>query len=105
IDGRTVYHLHAESLDFGTAVEHARRVGVPALLALDFQERAQRLRALAKLLTDRKEELYAHTGATRLDSWIDIEGGAGTLFAYAGIGANELPSGNVLHEGPAIPLG
>jgi oxepin-CoA hydrolase/3-oxo-5,6-dehydrosuberyl-CoA semialdehyde dehydrogenase len=108
IDGRTVYHLHAESLDFGLAVEHARRVGVPALLALDFQQRAQRLRALAKLLADRKEELYAisaHTGATRSDSWIDIEGGAGTLFAYAGIGANELPSGNVVHEGPAVPLG
>ncbi|WP_284617229.1 phenylacetic acid degradation bifunctional protein PaaZ [Aquabacterium humicola] len=108
IDGRTVYHTHAEAIDFGEAVDHARRTGVPALLALDFQERAQRLRALAKHLTEHKEALYAvsaHTGATRSDSWIDIEGGAGTLIAYAGIGANELPSGNVVHEGPALPLG
>lgn len=108
IDGRTVYHTHAEGLDFGEAVDHARRRGIAALLALDFQARAQRLRALAKYLIERKEQLYAisaHTGATRADSWIDIEGGAGTLSAYANVGANELPSGNVVHEGPAMPLG
>ena len=108
IDGRAVFHTHAESLDFAEAVTHARSIGVPALLALDFQQRAQRLKDLARFLTERKEQLYAisaHSGATRNDSWIDIEGGAGTLFAYAGIGTNELPSGNVLHEGPAIPLG
>src|SRR5690606_25242430 len=55
-----------------------------------------------------KESLYqvsAHTGATRTDSWIDIDGGTGTLFAYAGVGASELPSGNILHEGPVVPLG
>jgi oxepin-CoA hydrolase/3-oxo-5,6-dehydrosuberyl-CoA semialdehyde dehydrogenase len=46
-----------------------------------------------------------HTGATRSDSWIDIEGGTGTLYAYASVGANELPSGNLIHEGPAVPLG
>jgi oxepin-CoA hydrolase / 3-oxo-5,6-dehydrosuberyl-CoA semialdehyde dehydrogenase len=108
VNGKAVYATHAEAIDFGEAVEHARRKGVPALLALDFQQRAQRLKALAKVLTERKEELYAvsaHTGATRADSWIDIEGGAGTLYAYSGIGSNELPSGNVVHEGPAMPLG
>ena len=108
IDGRTVAFAHADELDFGEAVDHARRVGVPALLALDFQQRAARLKALAKFLMERKEQLYAishHTGATRADSWIDIEGGAGTLFAYAGMGSNELPSGNLIHEGPAMPLG
>src|SRR5205085_2012730 len=90
------------------ALEDARRVGVPSLLALDFQQRAARLKALAKYLGEHKEELYAvsaHTGATRSDGWIDIEGGSGTLFAYAGIGNNELPSGNLVHEGPAVPLG
>ena len=108
IDGRTVAFAHADELDFGEAVDHARRVGVPALLALDFQQRAARLKALAKFLMERKEQLYAishHTGATRSDSWIDIEGGAGTLFAYASMGSNELPSGNLIHEGPAMPLG
>ncbi len=108
VNGKPVASAHADKLDFAQAVEHARRVGVPSLLALDFQQRAERLKALAKFLGERKEELYAisaHTGATRTDSWIDIEGGSGTLFAYAGIGANELPSGNVVHEGPAMPLG
>jgi oxepin-CoA hydrolase/3-oxo-5,6-dehydrosuberyl-CoA semialdehyde dehydrogenase len=108
LDGRPVSATHAEKIDFAEAVEHARRVGVPALMKTDFQQRAAILKALAKLLIERKEELYAvsaHTGATRADSWIDIEGGSGTLFAYAGVGSNELPSGNLVHEGPAMPLG
>jgi oxepin-CoA hydrolase/3-oxo-5,6-dehydrosuberyl-CoA semialdehyde dehydrogenase len=108
VNGRAVASTHAEAIDFAEAVDHARRVGGPKLLKLDFQQRAARLRALAKYLTERKEQLYAisaHTGATRADSWIDIEGGSGTLFAYAGVGGNELPSGNVVHEGPVVPLG
>ena len=108
VDGKPVYTTHAEPLDFAEAVHHARTAGLPGLLALDFQQRAARLRALAKYLTEHKEVLYAvsaHTGATRADSWIDIEGGAGTLSAYAAIGSNELPSGNLVHEGPAMPLG
>jgi oxepin-CoA hydrolase/3-oxo-5,6-dehydrosuberyl-CoA semialdehyde dehydrogenase len=108
INGRPVANTHAESIDFAEAVHHARRVGLPALMALDFQQRAERLKALAKYLNEHKESLYAisaHTGATRSDSWIDIEGGSGTLFAYASIGSNELPSGNLVHEGPAMSLG
>ena len=108
VDGRAVAHTHAEPLDFGAALQHARKVGLPALMALDFQQRAERLKALGKYLLEHKEALYAvsaHTGATRADGWIDIEGGAGTLFAYASIGGNDLPSGNLLHEGPALPLG
>ncbi|HSI57346.1 MAG TPA: phenylacetic acid degradation bifunctional protein PaaZ [Ideonella sp.] len=108
INGREVAATHVEGIDFGEAVAHARRVGGPGLLALDFQQRAVRLKALGAYLLEHKEALYAlshHTGATRADGWVDIEGGAGTLFAYASIGGNELPSGNVLHEGPAVPLG
>ena len=108
IDGSAVAHTHAETLDFAQAVHHARTVGVPALLRLDFQQRAGLLKALAGYLLERKEALYTlsrHTGATRADSWIDIEGGTGTLFAYAGVGAGDLPSGNVVHEGPALSLG
>jgi oxepin-CoA hydrolase/3-oxo-5,6-dehydrosuberyl-CoA semialdehyde dehydrogenase len=108
VNGNTIAHTHAEALDFGEAVEHARRKGLPALMAMDFQERAQRLKALAKYLLEHKDQLYAvsaHTGATKVDSWIDIEGGAGTLYAYASIGSNELPSGNLVHEGPAFAIG
>ncbi len=108
IDGQLVAHTHEEPVDFGQALAHARGAGLSALLALDFQQRAQRLKALAAYLNEHKEELYAlshHTGATRADGWIDIEGGTGTLYAYSGFGSNELPSGNVLHEGPAVSLG
>ena len=108
VNGKAVASTHAETLDFAEAVHHARTIGLPALLALDFQQRAERLKALAKYLATHKEKLYAislHTGATRADSWIDIEGGAGTLSAYAGMGSNELPSGNLIHEGPAMLLG
>ena len=108
IDGSAVAHTHAEAIDFAEAVHHARAVGLPALLKLDFQQRASLLKALAAYLLERKEALYTlsrHTGATRADSWIDIEGGTGTLFAYASVAGNELPSGNVVHEGPAMPLG
>ncbi len=108
IDGRVVAHTHAEGIDFGEALEHARRRGLPALMALDFQQRAARLKALAAYLSERREQLYAvshHTGATRADGWIDIEGGTGTLYAYASVGSNDLPSGNLVHEGPPIPLG
>jgi oxepin-CoA hydrolase/3-oxo-5,6-dehydrosuberyl-CoA semialdehyde dehydrogenase len=108
VNGETVAWTHADAPDFGEAVMHARRRGVPALMALDFQQRAARLKAIAAYLNERKEALYTlsrHTGATRADSWIDIEGGTGTLYAYAGMGSNELPSGNLLHEGPAISLG
>jgi len=108
IDGRPVASMHAEVIDFGEALAHARSTGLPALLALDFQQRAAILKALAKFLLERKEPLYAlssQTGATRTDSWVDIEGGTGTLFAYAGVGAGDLPSGNVVHEGPVVPLG
>ena len=108
VNGRPVASTHAETIDFGEAVAYARKVGLPGLLSLDFQQRAERLKALAKYLNTYKEKLYAvslHTGATRADGWIDIEGGSGTLSAYAMMGSNELPSGNLVHEGPAMSLG
>ena len=108
IDGSTVAHTHADAIDFAEALDYARRVGLPAMLKTDFQQRAGMLKALAKFLGERKEEMYAlsfHTGATRTDGWVDIEGGTGTLFAYASM-AKELPrAGNLWHEGPQMPLG
>ena len=62
---------------------YARNVGGPNLRKYGFHDRAYMLKALASYLMSRKEELYElsySTGATRKDSWIDIEGGFGTLF-------------------------
>ncbi|AKU23843.1 phenylacetic acid degradation bifunctional protein PaaZ [Massilia sp. NR 4-1] len=108
LNNSVIYHTHAEQIDFAEAVQYGRTTGIPALMKLDFQQRAACLKALALYLMERKEELYriSHlTGATRPDSWVDVEGGIGTLFAYASMGSRELPSSNVLHEGPAMALG
>ena len=108
LNGRLIAQTHAESLDFGESLAYARGQALPALLASTFQQRAATLKALAAYLMERKEQLYAisvHTGGTRPDNWIDIEGGIGTLFAYASMGRRELPSSNVVHEGPAQQLG
>ena len=108
INGEIVAHAHDDTPDFAAAVHYGRTTGVKELLKLDFQERAARLKAMALHLQEHKKELYKlsrHTGATKGDNAFDIDGGFGTLFAYASMGRKELPSGNVLHEGPVIPLG
>jgi oxepin-CoA hydrolase/3-oxo-5,6-dehydrosuberyl-CoA semialdehyde dehydrogenase len=69
-------------------LEYGRKVGGPALRKMTFHERGRMLRALALHLSDQKEKFYAisyKTGATRLDGWIDIEGGIGNLFANASL--------------------
>src|SRR5690606_13525960 len=75
-------------LDFGQMMDYARSVGGPALRRMTFQERGLMLKRLALYLTARKEEFYEvswATGATRADSWVDIEGGIGNLFANASL--------------------
>ena len=57
LNNNVIYHTHAEKIDFDEAVTYARKTGVPGLMALDFQQRAARLKALALYLVGRKEEL------------------------------------------------
>ncbi|WP_284179951.1 phenylacetic acid degradation bifunctional protein PaaZ [Rhabdaerophilum sp. SD176] len=102
IDGAPVAEATSGGLDMAAMLRHAHRRGGPALRALTFHERASLLKALAQALTARKEELYALsalTGATRADSWIDIDGGIGTLFVYASKGKRELPNETFLVDG------
>ncbi len=106
IDGH-VAHTHAEVIDFAEGLHHARRRREGAAGA---RLPAARGDPQGAREGDRRSQGGAvrashHTGATRSDGWIDIEGGRGTLFAYASVGGNELPSGNLIHEGPAIPVG
>ena len=89
-------------LDFAAMLDHARNVGGPALRAMTFHQRARMLKALADAIMARKEELYElsyETGATQADSWIDIEGGAGTLFSFSSKGRRELPNDTILIDG------
>ena len=83
-------------------LEYARDVGGPALRALTFHERAALLKGLAKLLGEHKDEFYQlsyATGATKADSWVDIDGGISTLFVYASKGTRELPNSRVYVDG------
>jgi oxepin-CoA hydrolase / 3-oxo-5,6-dehydrosuberyl-CoA semialdehyde dehydrogenase len=108
VTGEAVARGGSGGLDFAAMAGHARAGGGPALRALTFHDRAKALKALAEAVMARKEELYAlsaHTGATRQDGWIDIEGGAGTLFAYASKGRRELPDAHLLIDGEPEILG
>jgi oxepin-CoA hydrolase / 3-oxo-5,6-dehydrosuberyl-CoA semialdehyde dehydrogenase len=89
-------------LDFAAMTRFARTKGGVRLRSMTFHERANMIKALAQAIIARKEELYDlsfNTGATRADSWIDIEGGAGTLFAYASKGKRELPNERFIIDG------
>ncbi|HLG89067.1 MAG TPA: phenylacetic acid degradation bifunctional protein PaaZ [Alphaproteobacteria bacterium] len=102
VTGEVVAETGSGGLDFAAMAVHARNVGGPALGGLSFHQRAKILKALADAVMARKEELYElsyQTGATRQDGWVDIEGGAGTLYAYASKGRRELPDGCILTDG------
>lgn len=105
--GEVVTHVSTEGLDLGGALEYARTVGQQSLAALTFHQRALLLKQFALALTERKDELYAlsaRTGATKTDSWVDIDGGIGVLFSYSGKGRRELPNSTVHVDGPIEPL-
>jgi oxepin-CoA hydrolase/3-oxo-5,6-dehydrosuberyl-CoA semialdehyde dehydrogenase len=88
VTGEPVAMATTKGLPFDEMLRYARKKGNPALRKMSFHERGRMLRALAIYLTERKEEFYEisyKTGATRADSWIDIEGGFGNLFAYASL--------------------
>ena len=108
VTGAEVARLSTEGIDMSAVLDHGRRIGGPALRALTFHQRAALLKALASHLREHREELYAlsaRTGATRGDSLFDVDGGLGVLFTYASRGRRELPSGNVLPDGPTEVLG
>jgi oxepin-CoA hydrolase / 3-oxo-5,6-dehydrosuberyl-CoA semialdehyde dehydrogenase len=107
VTGEKVAEASTDGIDFGGMVEYARRIGGPALRKMTFHERALMLKAMAQYLMSRKEEFYAvsaATGATKGDSWIDIDGGFGTFFVYASKGRRELPNERFHVEGPMEAL-
>ncbi|HEY5722052.1 MAG TPA: phenylacetic acid degradation bifunctional protein PaaZ [Allosphingosinicella sp.] len=107
VTGELVAHTGSQGLDFRAMLDHARKVGGPALRGMTFHERAWMLKDLANAVMARKEELYElsySTGATRTDGWIDIEGGAGTLFSFSSKGRRELPNQRILIDGAMEPL-
>jgi oxepin-CoA hydrolase/3-oxo-5,6-dehydrosuberyl-CoA semialdehyde dehydrogenase len=103
VTGEKVAEASSAGLDFGAMAHYARNVGGPALRRMTFHQRALMLKAMAKYLTERKDALYAlsaATGATKADSWVDIDGGIGTLFVYASKGRREFPDETFHIDGP-----
>jgi oxepin-CoA hydrolase/3-oxo-5,6-dehydrosuberyl-CoA semialdehyde dehydrogenase len=106
VDGTPVAAASTKGLDFVAVLQYAREKGNTALRKMTFQERGRMLRALALHLLEKKEKFYTisyQTGATRIDSWIDIEGGIGNLFSNASL-RRKLPDETFCLDGDAIPL-
>jgi oxepin-CoA hydrolase / 3-oxo-5,6-dehydrosuberyl-CoA semialdehyde dehydrogenase len=88
VTGEPLAHASTRGLDFKSAIEYARQTGNPALRKMTFHQRGNMLKALALYLRRHLDLFYKisyQTGATKADSWVDIEGGIGNLFANASL--------------------
>jgi oxepin-CoA hydrolase / 3-oxo-5,6-dehydrosuberyl-CoA semialdehyde dehydrogenase len=88
VNGEPIASATTKGLDFKSIIEYGRSVGNPALRKMTFRERGNMLKALALNLREHLQKFYAisyQTGATKADSWVDIEGGIGNLFANASL--------------------
>ena len=106
VSGSIITNATSKGLDFEAVLKYAREKGNPALRKMTFQERGRMLRALALHLLKHKETFYNisyQSGATRIDSWIDIEGGIGNLFSNATL-RRKLPDESFCLDGDPINL-
>jgi oxepin-CoA hydrolase/3-oxo-5,6-dehydrosuberyl-CoA semialdehyde dehydrogenase len=106
ITGEKIGEVSSAGIDFSEVLNYGRAIGGNPLRKMTFQERGRMLKALAMYLLERKEHYYAvsaMTGATRIDSWIDIEGGIGNLFANASL-RRQFPDLPYYVDGVAAPL-
>jgi oxepin-CoA hydrolase/3-oxo-5,6-dehydrosuberyl-CoA semialdehyde dehydrogenase len=107
VDGEAIAAITSDGLDFKDILHHARTVGGSNLRKYTFHERGEMLKALAKYLTEHKKEFYplsTQTGATRNDSWVDIDGGISTMFVFSSKGRREMPNDTVYLDGPPEQL-
>ncbi len=103
VTGEPVANITSDGLDFAAILAYAKSVGGPNLRKLTFHERGDMLKALAQYLNEHKQEFYAlstQTGATRKDSWPDIDGGISTMFVFSSKGRREMPNDHVYLDGP-----
>ena len=106
INGDLLGEVSSAGIDYEAVLKYGRNVGGPALRKMTFQERGRMLKALAFYLLEKKAKYYkvsAWTGATKVDSWIDIEGGIGNLFANASL-RKQFPDLPYYIDGVAAPL-
>jgi oxepin-CoA hydrolase / 3-oxo-5,6-dehydrosuberyl-CoA semialdehyde dehydrogenase len=106
VNGEIIATATTKGLDFASILDYGRKTGSPALRKMTFQERGRMLKALALHLLQHKEKFYKlsyKTGATRADSWVDIEGGIGNLFSNASL-RRKLPDEIFALDGENIGL-
>lgn len=106
VTGEPLGSVSSAGLDYEGILDYGRTKGGPAMRKLTFQERGLMLKALAKHLLKNKDKFYDlsfATGATRMDGWIDIEGGIGNLFANASL-RREFPDLPYHVDGEHAPL-
>jgi oxepin-CoA hydrolase / 3-oxo-5,6-dehydrosuberyl-CoA semialdehyde dehydrogenase len=106
LTGDKIGETSSIGLDYKAMLDYGQKIGGYALRKMTFQERGRMLKALAFHLMEKKEHYYsvsAWTGATKIDSWIDIEGGIGNLFANASL-RRQFPDLPYYVEGSAVPL-
>ena len=104
--GAPIASASSAGLDFGQMIHYARTQGNPTLRKMTFQQRGLMLKALAMYLMERKDSYYElsyKTGATKADSWVDIEGGIGNLFANASL-RRKFPNESYYIDGETAPL-
>ena len=107
VNGEAIAAATTEGLDFSDALHYGRTVGNAALRKMTFHERGRMLKALALHLMEHKEKFYQisyRSGATRADSWIDIEGGIGNLFSNASL-RRKFPDLPYCTDGEPVGLG
>ncbi|WP_323959254.1 phenylacetic acid degradation bifunctional protein PaaZ [Arthrobacter sp. JZ12] len=105
--GELLAMVSTSGLDVADVVDYARTTGQTELGKFTFHQRALKLKALAQFLNGQREHLYelsARTGATKLDSMVDIDGGIGVLFTFGSKGRRELPNSQVVIDGPVEML-
>lgn len=88
VSGEAIASATTKGLDFAAITDYARKTGNPALRKMTFHQRGNMLKALALHLRNHLDKFYKisyQTGATKVDSWVDIEGGIGNLFANASL--------------------
>ena len=106
ISGNQIGEVSSVGFDYESILSYGRKIGGEKLRKMTFQERGRMLKALAFHLLEKKERYYqvsALTGATKVDSWIDIEGGIGNLFANASL-RRQFPDLSYNVEGVAANL-
>jgi oxepin-CoA hydrolase/3-oxo-5,6-dehydrosuberyl-CoA semialdehyde dehydrogenase len=106
ISGELIATAGSDGIDYASVMAYGRNIGGPALRKMTFRERGLMLKNLALHLHGIRKKYYPLsflTGATKADSWIDIDGGIGTLFAYASL-RKKLPASTVYVDGETANL-